>query len=511
MEVLRLNRCQARLWIQSYEAALDDAQYILTNCPSGVQSPKHGKALWRYARALYELRRYEECIVKLAEFRKLHPDNKLATDEYRRCQQRLEEVATGHYDFARWTSCVAQKVKNGRPPLIDAATYQGLITIRQSKYGCGLFTTRDVEAGDLLLCEKAFHCAFEIIPGSNIGASTKRSYDSTSSGVTINMRLQLGTLHKVHRNPGIYLPALTSLSPRSSQTAIGPPSVLDTTLNLHIMQRNAFATESVGSLSALHNMESYQSPKDSPLICSPTKTTGIWFLASRANHSCLPNVCRAIIGDMLIFRAATSIPADTEIFITYVPATDPYLTRRANLKNAWGFTCECPACRMDQGVSKKEHARRESLFQMLLSFAIEPTTMSGKAIGTTIEQLAATYPPQQSHPGVPRLATVIPIWTILQAFFTNGKNDQGQVLVIYFGLQLLRELGYLVNSQADDGIEIQKWGIMTQDVPETLWTMRETVGKKNPNWKGLDKALRKAYLICNGEDSSFESCYGNSG
>ncbi len=258
-------------------------------------------------------------------------------------------------------------------------------------------------------------------------------------------------------------------------------------------------------------MASKQLPEVSPLICLPAKTTGIWFLASRANHSCHPNVCRAIIGDMLILPAATAIPAATEIFIAYVPPTDPYLTRRANLKKSWGFTCECPACRIDRGVSNKEHGRRESLSQMLGSLALKPTAMSGKAIGTTLEQLAATYPPQQSHPGVPRLAMVMPLWTILQAFFTNSKNDQGQVVVIYFGLQLLRESGYLVNTQAGDGFEIQKWGIMTQGVPETLWMMRETVGKKNPIWKGLDKALRKACLICNGEDSSFGSCYGNSG
>ena len=174
----------------------------------------YGKALWRYARALYELRRYEECIVKLAEFRDLYPDNKLATDEYRRCQQRLEEAATGHYDFALWTSRVAQEVKNGKPPLIDAATYQGPITVRQSKSGCGLYTTHDVEAGDLLLCEKAFYCAFDIM--GDTGASIKRSYGFKSSSGTINIRLQLGTLHKVYRNPGNYLPALTSLSPRNS-------------------------------------------------------------------------------------------------------------------------------------------------------------------------------------------------------------------------------------------------------------------------------------------------------
>ncbi|KAL8879098.1 MAG: hypothetical protein Q9192_008306 [Flavoplaca navasiana] len=93
---------------------------------------------------------------------------------------------------------------------------------------------------------------------------------------------------------------------------------------------------------------------------------------------------------------------------------------------------------------------------------------------------------------------VMPLLSISQAAFTIGKNKRLKVVVIYFGLQLLRESGFQVNSQVDDGFEIEKWGIMTQGVPETLWMMRETVGKKNPNWKGLDKALRKAYLICNG-------------
>ncbi|KAL8837551.1 MAG: hypothetical protein Q9176_005607 [Flavoplaca citrina] len=515
VEVLRLNRCQARVSIQSYETALDDAQFILANCSTGVRSPKYEKVLLLYTRALYELRRYEECIVKLAEFRELYPDNKLAIDDYRRCQQRLEEAATGQYDFARWTARVAQKVKKGEPPLIDAATYQGPITVRQSKYGCGLFTSHNVEAGDLLLCEKAFHCAIDIMQGSfiedftaiqhgqgDIGAFMKKPYGSTSSREPIHVRLKLGTLHKVYRNPGIYLPALTSLSPRSSQTAITPPSVLDSTLNNQIIEKNKFTTEAMGSLSALHDMfagqESSQSPEYSPFKCSPITTCGMWFLACRANHSCLPNVCRAIIGDMLILRAATSIPANTEIFDGYVFASDQYPTRRADLKKTYGFTCECPYCRMDQVVSNKEHARRESLAQTLITLAIEPTAMSAKEIGSSLEQLAATYPSQQSCLGVPRLAMVMPLLSISQAAFTIGKNKRLKVAVIYFGLQLLRESGFQVNSQAGDGFDIENWGIMTQGAPETLWMMRETVGKKNPNWKGLDKALRKAYWICNG-------------
>lgn len=48
-----------------------------------------------------------------------------------------------------------------RPPLLDHATYIGPVVVKEaSSYGRGLFTTKDVKAGDLLLCEKAFGYAF---------------------------------------------------------------------------------------------------------------------------------------------------------------------------------------------------------------------------------------------------------------------------------------------------------------------------------------------------------------
>lgn len=43
------------------------------------------------------------------------------------------------------------------PPLIDCATYTGAVEIRESPgKGHGVFTTRKVLAGELLICEKAF-------------------------------------------------------------------------------------------------------------------------------------------------------------------------------------------------------------------------------------------------------------------------------------------------------------------------------------------------------------------
>lgn len=65
---------------------------------------------------------------------------------------RLKEQQTGQYDF------LSMHIQaETTPPLIDCATYTSPVEIRDSPgKGRGLFTTRKVLAGDLLICEKAF-------------------------------------------------------------------------------------------------------------------------------------------------------------------------------------------------------------------------------------------------------------------------------------------------------------------------------------------------------------------
>ncbi|KAL8668576.1 MAG: hypothetical protein Q9168_006804 [Polycauliona sp. 1 TL-2023] len=563
-----IDSCQARLSIYSPETALEDAKFILTSCSRGIHAPEFGKALLSCARALYRLQKFQECFAKIQEYCQLYPNDELAVVELERCRRRVEETVIGHFDFASWVAAVAEKVKERQPPLIDAATYQGPIIVRRSGNGYGLFTTRDVEAGDLLLCEKAFSCAFDFVtcppidkpptnkkqPSLESGKKKQRRNATNSRapvrkkkpnfdslGEPIDVKLQLGTLHRIHRNPVTYLQPFLSLYGGIAQTAMASPGVLDSTLNLHIIEKNKLTWASRGSLAALHSLsirpdnvpgKSSDSPKDTPAASSkdvptewpkdiqavwptdipaatvPAMTHGMWFLASRINHSCLPNISRAIIGDMLILRASTSIPANTEIFDSYMAGTDPYPLRRTNLKRTFGFVCQCVICKMDQSISNKLHARRESFSQLLVSCLIMPTTDSWKEVAPTLEKLAATYPPSEAYPGVPRLAMLLPLYSIARALFANG---QATVAVIYFALQLLQEMGFRFTIGADEGdFVIEHWGFMTNAVPEVLWMMRETVEKESPTWQGLDGALWKAYLICNGEEASFDSCYGNS-
>lgn len=72
---------------------------------------------------------------------------------------------------------------------------------------------------------------------------------------------------------------------------------------------------------------------------------GLWPLASRMNHSCLPNCRRSFIGDMLILRATRDLAAGAELEISYrggsraLAASD-----RKWLMDTWGFACRCELC-----------------------------------------------------------------------------------------------------------------------------------------------------------------------
>lgn len=73
-----------------------------------------------------------------------------------RVRKRLHEQKTGDYDFQHM-----HRQARATPPLIDCATYAAPVEIRQSPgRGRGLFTTRRISAGELLLCEKAFGYVF---------------------------------------------------------------------------------------------------------------------------------------------------------------------------------------------------------------------------------------------------------------------------------------------------------------------------------------------------------------
>lgn len=152
-----------------------------------------------------------------------------------RVNHRLTEQKHGHYDFRAMYE--ATKVS---PLYLDHATHIGPVEIKASEgRGRGLFTTRAVEAGELLLCEKAFaHCYADTTDGSQ----------SSSSKISLLMnvhtnRMVIGTqgdliqnvVQQLLRNPSL-TPAFTSLYHGSYEpveaTHVDEAPVVDTYVDL---------------------------------------------------------------------------------------------------------------------------------------------------------------------------------------------------------------------------------------------------------------------------------------
>lgn len=133
-----------------FDAALTDATLSST-----ALEPSE-KALYRGAQSLYHLRRYCECEDMLMALCTNFPSNLEAQKELSRVRRQTEEQKTGVYDFRR----LYMEATVSQPPHLDCATFIGPVVVNDSPgRGRGLFTTKPLKAGDLILCEKPFaHC-----------------------------------------------------------------------------------------------------------------------------------------------------------------------------------------------------------------------------------------------------------------------------------------------------------------------------------------------------------------
>ncbi|KAG6368930.1 hypothetical protein INS49_003148 [Diaporthe citri] len=143
-----LNRSLANLRLGRPATALADA----IKSYGEDSSARTERGLLREASALYELAKYGQCLDTLQTLITSHSERASAMPMIERARARLQERQSGQYDFRRMYE-EAQKT----PPLIECATYIGAVEIRDSPgKGRGVFTTRKVLAGELLICEKAF-------------------------------------------------------------------------------------------------------------------------------------------------------------------------------------------------------------------------------------------------------------------------------------------------------------------------------------------------------------------
>ncbi|KAL9597818.1 MAG: hypothetical protein Q9219_004895 [cf. Caloplaca sp. 3 TL-2023] len=489
--ILRLNRALTNLKLGLFDRTLEDVgNLVLDEQPSE-------KGLYRAAMALYGLERFEESHVTLQTLIRHYPECDLAKKEIVRTSQRLQEEEHGIYDFG-----AMQKAAKKTPPCLDNATFTGNVQIQASKgRGRGLFTTKNVNVGELLLCEKAItYC-------SSSDRNTSLLMNTHTNHATFGTQAELITVsvQKFLRNPSLATQFFSlyhgDYKPVDTTEVDGSP-IIDTFLVERIISLNVFGCPNT----SLESHPTYLTPQKAGKKDSH-HTTGIFIKASHINHSCYGNARRSFIGDMQIVRATCPIPAGAEIFFCYVRPgdSDTYDQRQEKFKH-WGFRCTCTVCEHSKKMKKNVLARRVALLNDL-SGTFDQTPVNFPLVERTLKAIEKTYPAPASE--VPRLALWDP-YLLLTRFYTSMQQPNKAVETAW---KVIASLGFVIKREDPQSLlspfEIERWGLVDDCLVQAwvhLWT---AYAKLAPLLCGrAEEMARVTYKICVGEDDTFEDVYG---
>ena len=209
--------------------------------------------------------------------------------------------------------------------------------------GRGLFVSRDVRAGDFLLSAQA------LVTGDNDKLPWKL-LDCTRKKSNLRkavMSLSRGTQESESQMPRASLVQLVAphgvsdeCEEEEEEEKVEQDAVLSEVES--VLHFNQFCLTRVN-------------PNAAPIeVATDTTRSGLWLLPAFLNHSCLINVQRVIVGDVLFLRAARDLVSGEELFECYIEVLQPLLRRREALKS-YGIVCGCWRCRLEEAALSEAH------------------------------------------------------------------------------------------------------------------------------------------------------------
>ncbi|KAJ8069889.1 hypothetical protein OCU04_000300 [Sclerotinia nivalis] len=491
-KIIRVNRALAYFKDGNLDAALADMECMI----SPADAPN--KALYRGGQALYGLGRFSECHDIFVHFSKKVPNGLLATMELKRVCCRLAEQQSGVYDF----ESIYKEISTTKPPHLDHATFVGSIVVKPSPgRGLGLFTTKAVKAGELLLCEKAFaHCYTGTSEDSETFSKTTLLMNVHTNKITVGTQADLITaiVQKLWKNPSL-IPEFNALYRGSyklaERTEVDGKPVIDTFLVEQIMALNVFGCP----------LSSYEGHSTASKEIDKHHSCGIWLMASKINHSCLNNARRSFMGDLQLVRATCDIPANTEITFWYKMPTGESDEMKKELK-IWGFQCKCSIC-LDSEATPKNQARMRKKLLGDLKVTLTASDVDTAKAERLLNALEKTY----KHPAtdVPRLALREPYFKLGGIYSKQGMVDKA----VSMALKALSSIGFVIknaNLPALPGkpFEVEKLGMTMPGVIEAWVYLCDAYSALAPqHFQQARDCAKLAYRICIGEDDTFKQMY----
>ena len=421
----------------------------------------------------------------------------------KQCIRRIVEQEEGIYN---WDGML-KEARSGETDS-DHADYVGPIEVRvceNSKCGRGLFVTKDVEPGELLLVEKAFSAAFvEQVKRSERVETPDRAAGGGAvpqpEGEEEKERERVAAFHG-----GLFTKTFRKISSNSSLQ----PAFLDLHPGLNI-NKEMDKPESLGD--AVQSRLKYNAfafpllsiPRPNSANRSSTNSfsQGIWIRASYINHTCNPTVHRSFISDLIILRAQSHIRRDTEIRLDYVSYLEP-VSRRRQLLSHYGFHCECERCISEAETPQAELEARQIFSRDFERLMLEPDGADYGLCVLTLTAIEGTYTAPSSLE--PRLALVSPFLRLIVA--ANAADEPVQVMSLT--CRLLDALGFVLEYTVPEGekrFAILRWGFLIDELLLVMMNLVRTFEALGcEGWRrGAEKEAKKCHLIMCGEDSSWE-------
>jgi tetratricopeptide (TPR) repeat protein len=184
-------RAFANLTAKFFMAAKDDA---LASCSEDAIDEK---ACYCAGRATYELGDYAKSKEYFENALKLNPKDSRYKKELNRANARIREQEKGLYDFHSMLESVTEQNIH-----LDHADWTKNTVVKSTAtHGRGLFAARDIEAGELVLCEKALCLPnrYEGQEGSDLVMYNLNTTSRTQRPAQAALFLQL--VQKLYNNP----------------------------------------------------------------------------------------------------------------------------------------------------------------------------------------------------------------------------------------------------------------------------------------------------------------------
>jgi len=382
------NRAHINLQLQRMDEAKLDGLAAVTDIADARHKDLDSKAYFRAACAAYNLGQWREAQGLFEKQQALAPGDKDAAANLEKLKKRFAESESGEYDF--------EKIRAGLSklrPRVDAADYDGPTERKESKgHGFGLFATKDIAAGALILCEKAL----AIVWSHEADGWTALTVDARDGQTRVQpVGLTKNIVAKLGANPSLVAKATSLFGDHAglgTQVLIRDGAPVIDTFQIHdIVSRNAF-----GPGQTFAGKQQQDGRKAS---------TGLWVRSAYINHSCIPNAAKDSVGDLMVFRATRDIAAGEEITHCYSEAID-LKDRAANLKTTWGFECDCKLCKAEKKDGATVRAKRMELMGQAEALMARDDVRIAKRVTvgrleTVMKELDATYN-EQRYQGIPR-------------------------------------------------------------------------------------------------------------